>query len=115
MNLLRGKIKGGAKPSFETEGGVALPLVKAPKASDGMPAVYGIRPEHLELGGKGVKAEISVLEPMGSETQVFAKLGGQKIVGVFKQRLKAKPGEMLTLTPQVDAVHLFDATSGQRL
>jgi multiple sugar transport system ATP-binding protein len=115
MNLLKGKIKSGTKPSFVTDDGVTLPLAKAPKASDGMPAVYGIRPEHLELGGKGVKAEVSVLEPMGSETQVFAKLGGQKIVGVFKQRLKAKPGDMLALTPQPGAMHLFDATSGQRL
>jgi multiple sugar transport system ATP-binding protein len=115
MNLLKGKIKGGSKPSFITDGGVTLPLAKAPKASDGMPAIYGIRPEHLELGGRGVKAEVSVLEPMGSETQVFAKLGGQKIVGVFKQRLKVKPSEIITVTPQVDAVHLFDIASGQRL
>jgi multiple sugar transport system ATP-binding protein len=115
MNLLKGKIKGGSKPSFETDGGVSLPLIKAPKASDGMPAFYGIRPEHLELGGKGAKAEVSVLEPMGSETQVFAKLGGQKIVGVFKQRLKAKPGDIITLSPKLDAVHLFDVTSGKRL
>jgi multiple sugar transport system ATP-binding protein len=115
MNMLKGKIKSGAKPSFITDGGVILPLAKAPKASDGMPAVYGIRPEHLELGGKGVKAEVSVLEPMGSETQVFAKLGGQKIVGVFKERLKSKPGDIINVMPRLDAAHLFDATSGLRL
>jgi multiple sugar transport system ATP-binding protein len=115
MNLLKGHIKSGAKPSFITDSGVTLPLASAPKASDGMAAVYGIRPEHLQLGGKGVKAEVSVLEPMGSETQVFAKLGGQKIVGVFKQRLKSQPGDMITLSPQPDAMHLFDATTGMRL
>jgi multiple sugar transport system ATP-binding protein len=115
MNLIKGKIKGGAKPSFITEGGVTLPLATAPKSTDGMSAVYGIRPEHLELGGKGLAAEVSVLEPMGSETQVFAKLGGQKIVGVFKQRLKVKPGETIKLSPQLDAVHLFDVATGKRL
>jgi multiple sugar transport system ATP-binding protein len=115
MNLLKGNIKGGSKPSFMTDGGVTLPLAKAPKASDGMPAVYGIRPEHLELGGKGVAAEVSVLEPMGSETQVFAKLGGQKIVGVFKQRLKVKPGETIMLSPLSGAEHLFDVSSGKRI
>jgi multiple sugar transport system ATP-binding protein len=115
MNLLKGHIKAGARPCFETDSGVTLPLAKVPKVADGRPAIYGIRPEHLELGGKGVKAEVTVLEPMGSETQVFAKLGGQKIVGVFKQRLKTKPGEHLTLMPNPAAVHLFDAASGLRI
>jgi multiple sugar transport system ATP-binding protein len=115
MNLLKGRIKGGSKPSFETEGGVVLPLAKAPKGSDGTDAYYGVRPEHLDISSKGVAAEVTVLEPMGSETQVFAKLGGQKIVGVFKQRLKEKPGDVIRLMPQVEAVHLFDAASGQRI
>ena len=115
MNLLKGKIKGGSKPSFVTDDGIILPISKAPKATYGMPVIYGIRPEHLEINGKGVKAELTVLEPMGSETQVFAKLGTQKIVGVFKQRLKAKPGELLGIAPDPDAVHLFDPTTGRRL
>jgi multiple sugar transport system ATP-binding protein len=115
MNLLKGKIKGGSKPSFVTDDGITLSITKAPKGSDGMPVIYGIRPEHLEINSKGVKAELTVLEPMGSETQVFAKLGTQKIVGVFKQRLKAKPGDLLGLVPDAAAVHLFDASSGRRL
>jgi multiple sugar transport system ATP-binding protein len=115
MNLLKGRIRGGAKPSFETDGGVVLPLAKAPDASDGRPAIYGIRPEHLDLGGKTANAEITVLEPLGSETQVFAKLGGQKIVCVFRERLNAKPGDKLSLAPDPGAVHLFDAESGKRI
>ena len=115
MNLLKGRIAAGKKPAFITDEGISLPLANAPKTADGTAAIYGIRPEHLEIGRNGVSAEISVLEPMGSETQVFAKLGQQKIVGVFKQRLKARPGESMTLVPDVKAVHLFDAASGQRL
>jgi multiple sugar transport system ATP-binding protein len=115
MNLIKGKIRSGAKPSFETEGGCRLPLSTAPKASDGMPAVYGIRPEHIGLAGKGIESQVVVVEPMGSETQLFAKLGGQKIVGVFRERLKAKPGEMISLLPDPDMVHLFNPDSGQRL
>ena len=34
--------------------------------------------------------EVSVLEPTGQETQVFAKLGEQKIVAVFRQRMTAR-------------------------
>jgi multiple sugar transport system ATP-binding protein len=115
MNLLKGTVKAGARPSFVTQDGISLPLAAAPKAADGRQVIYGIRPEHLELGSKGAKAEVTVVEPLGSETQLFAKLGGQKIVGLFRQRLKARPGETLSILPNPDAVHLFDAASGQRM
>jgi multiple sugar transport system ATP-binding protein len=56
-----------------------------------------------------------VVEPTGSETQVFAKVGGYPIVTVFRDRVSARPGETMVLTPNLDAVHLFDAESGKRL
>jgi multiple sugar transport system ATP-binding protein len=115
MNLLKGTIRINGKASFMTEGGVSLPLMSAPAGSDGRPSVYGIRPEHLTLGDGDVKAEVSVVEPTGSETQVFARIGSEKIVGVFRERVSARPGEMLTVTPNVSAVHLFDSATGVRL
>jgi multiple sugar transport system ATP-binding protein len=115
MNLLKGKIRVNGKPSFVTDDGVTLPLVSAPAGADGRSCIYGIRPEHLTLGGDGAKAEVSVTEPTGSETQVFARLGTQKIVGVFRERVSARPGEMIPVTPNVDAVHLFDSATGIRL
>ena len=114
MNLLKGKIRVNGQPKFVTEAGVELPLKSAPAAVDGRPCIYGIRPEHLALGGP-VKAEISVVEPTGSETQVFAKLGDQQIVGVFRERISAEPGAPLPLSPKLDSVHLFDAEKGTRL
>jgi len=116
MNFLKGTIRLGDKPSFMIDGGVSLPLASAPAGSDGRPAVYGIRPEHLTLGGpNGVPAEVSVLEPTGLETQVFAKLGDQKIVAVFRQRMTASPGETLPMTPDATSAHLFDEKTGARL
>src|SRR5580692_6562985 len=112
MNLFKGSIRVNGHPSFVTEGGVELPLKSAPSGSDGRPCMYGIRPEHLALGDGGVKAEVSVIEPTGSETQVFAKLGSEKIVGVFRERISAKPGEMLSIAPNVSAAHLFDSATG---
>jgi multiple sugar transport system ATP-binding protein len=114
MNLLKGAVTIKGKPVFVTEGGVELPLKSAPPNIDGRPCIYGIRPEHLAIGG-GFKAEVSVVEPTGSETQVFAKVGGHPIVTVFRDRLSALPGETLLLSPNLDAVHLFDAESGKRL
>ncbi len=115
MNLIKGTIRAGTKPAFELEGGIKLPLAKVEKSLDGKAAYYGIRPEHLELGKSGAPAIVTVVEPMGSETQLFAKLGDQKIVGVFRQRLDAKPGDKVTLLPDVSAVHLFDAETSQRI
>jgi multiple sugar transport system ATP-binding protein len=113
--LLKGSIRINAKPSFLTEAGVELPLKSVPGGADGRPCVYGFRPEHLSLAGGDFRAEISVVEPTGSETQVFAKLGGQQIVGVFRERIAAQPGDSLSLSPNLDSVHLFDAETGKRL
>ncbi len=114
MNLIKGTIRGKGKPNFETEDGIRLPLAKAPAGSDGRPAIYGIRPEHFTLGG-GVKANVTVTEPTGSETQVFAKLGRNKIVSVFRERISVQPGEELSMVPNPGAAHLFDAETGVRL
>ncbi|HEV7718877.1 MAG TPA: sn-glycerol-3-phosphate ABC transporter ATP-binding protein UgpC [Arsenicitalea sp.] len=115
MNMLKGRIRIASKPMFETEDGTVLPLADVPAGADGRAAVYGIRPEHFSLGGSEVAAKISVIEPTGSETQVFAYLGGQKIVGVFRERVAGAPGEMLPMSPNLAAVHLFDAETGLRL
>ncbi len=53
-----------------------LPLASAPAASDGKPAIYGMRPEHLTLGGP-IEACVAVIEPMGGETQVIASLAAR--------------------------------------
>jgi multiple sugar transport system ATP-binding protein len=114
MNLLKGSVAVNGKPAFVTEGGVKLPLKSAPPSINGRPCIYGIRPEHLAIGGD-FKAEVSVVEPTGSETQVFAKVGGHPIVTVLRDRISAQPGETMLLSPNLDAVHLFDAESGKRL
>jgi multiple sugar transport system ATP-binding protein len=114
MNQFKGTIRGGKKPFFEAADGTKLPLANAPAASDGTPAIYGVRPEHLMLGGK-LDAVITVIEPTGAETQVLATLAGQKIVAVFRERITAKPSETLAISPDLDKVHLFDAGTGQRL
>jgi multiple sugar transport system ATP-binding protein len=116
MNLFNGTIRVNGSPTFVIDGGVSLPLASAPADSDGRRAIYGIRPEHLVLSGThGMPVEVSVLEPTGQETQVFAKVGGQKMVAVFRQRLRAKPGETLPMMPEVGLAHLFDEETGARI
>jgi multiple sugar transport system ATP-binding protein len=93
-----------------------MPLSAAPVASEGQKVVYGIRPEHFLPGGAdGVPVEVVVIEPTGSETQVVVKASGQELVCVFRERISARPGETITVTPDPNLVHLFDETSGKRL
>ena len=115
MNFLNGTIKANGSLAFEGPNGVKLPLASAPANSDGRPAVYGVRPEHFTIADDGAEAEIVVVEPTGSETQVFAKLGGQQVVAVFRERHQFNPGDKVRLKPDPSLVHLFDATNGKRL
>ncbi len=78
-------------------------------------AVYGVRPEHFTIADDGAEAEIVVVEPTGSETQVFAKLGGEQVVAVFRERHQFNPGDKIRLKPDPGLVHLFDETTGKRL
>ncbi|GGH30814.1 ABC transporter ATP-binding protein [Alsobacter metallidurans] len=115
MNFVKGKIRAGAQPSFEADTGGVYPLNTAPAGSDGMPVVYGIRPEHFQLADNGLSAEVVVVEPTGSETQVVAKIGTQELVCIFRERITAKPGETIRIAPDPNLVHVFDAQSGARI
>jgi multiple sugar transport system ATP-binding protein len=115
MNFLKGKVAMNGSAAFEGPMGVKLPLGTAPGDSNGRPAIYGIRPEHFTIADDGAEAEIVVVEPTGSETQVFAKLGGQEVVAVFRERHQFNPGDKIRLKPNPLLVHLFDETSGQRI
>ena len=115
MNFIEGTQKDGAVIAAN---GARLPLAGAMAANDGRAMVYGIRPEHLDLidgGDEGFEAEVVVIEPTGSETQLFARLGGQEIVAIFRERHDFAPGQKIRLKPRAPVAHLFDASSGQRI
>jgi multiple sugar transport system ATP-binding protein len=46
---------------------------------------------------------------------VFAKLGGEEIVAVFRERHQFAPGDRVRLKPDPNLVHLFDEPTGKRL
>jgi multiple sugar transport system ATP-binding protein len=116
MNLLRGSVEmKGAVPYFRGHDGISLPIGGTPRATDGQPVVYGVRPEHFLLTPDGVEAEVVLLEPTGSETQAQLRVAGQNLAGVFRERITAKPGETIRIMPRPDLVHLFDPATGVRL
>ena len=111
MNFLPGRVEAGG---FRAEGGTLWPL--PPGYNDNMPAVYGVRPEHLQLAGPdGVPLLVQVVEPTGSETQVHGRLGGLAVMGAVRERVLARPGDPLAVTTDPALVHLFDPKTGTRL
>jgi multiple sugar transport system ATP-binding protein len=114
MNFLPGTIEAGG---FQAEGGTLWPLPDAAANANGRPAVYGVRPEHLQLShdGAGVPLTVQVVEPTGSETQVHGKLGSLPVMGAFRERVSARPGEPIAVTADPGLVHLFDRETGTRL
>lgn len=105
MNFLRGRSENGA---FHMGGDESLPL----PANMGAVATYGVRPEHISIDPTGpIAAEVELVEPMGSETQVtFRRLGasnGSRIAGLFRERIDLAPGSQVHLRPDPKHVHLF--------
>ncbi len=122
MNFIEGTVRASSAlgvPHVEAANGAKLPLPASSAARDGMPVIYGIRPEHLDMAGDdditGFEADVVVVEPTGSETQVFVRLGKQEIVGVFRERHEFAPGQKVRLRPRGELAHLFDPASGQRV
>ena len=116
MNFLKGKLDGSAAgAAFVSDAGLSLPLGNAPAASDGRPVVLGVRPEHLHAAADGAPVDVSVVEPMGSETQIVAHMGGQELICLFRDRVMPHPGETIRITCDPNLVHLFDPDSGKTL
>jgi multiple sugar transport system ATP-binding protein len=114
MNFIEGRIAADAS-SVETPQGDRLAIGAVPNEAAGRAVVYGIRPEHLELAVDGIPADVAVVEPTGSETQIVARHGCGEIVAAFRERHQVKPGERIHLRPRAEAAHLFDAQTGTRL
>jgi multiple sugar transport system ATP-binding protein len=109
MNVFEGVYRDGAVEAL----GARWPATAA--ADSGQAVKYGIRPEHLHLAGSGIAATVEVVEPMGAETEILAKVGEQTFTLMTHGRSSAGPGERIFLAPQAAHAHLFDAASGRRL
>jgi len=112
MNMMDGRIEGG---SFRSADGTAWPLPPQAAAGDRADVIYGIRPEHFRLDPDGLQAKVQVVEPTGSETQVVLRIGEMHCLGAFRERVSARPGDTLPVSPDPALVHLFDRQTGQRI
>ena len=117
MNFMNGRMaRDNGVAVFVGEGGARLAIGGNVADWDGRPVTVGVRPEHFVIDSeRGAPAEVIVVEPTGSETQVFARYMGREIVALFRDRIDARPGSVIKLSAPPERVHVFDAESGQAL
>lgn len=85
---------------------------------EGQRLILGIRPEAWKLDdGTGIRidAKVEVVELTGPELVVTAYAHGQRIVACLPPRERLEVGQPTALSFSPDAMHLFDADTGQRL
>ena len=120
MNFLDGDLE---QHAFRKDD-IHLPMVGytfgSPQVAD-RPATIGIRPEHVVTGelvpGAPVQAEVTaeLVEPMGADTLVWGRLGGEPFRIRMDGQARVRPGDRLPIGIDPSKASLFDASSEMRL
>ncbi len=117
MNFLPGTLRRNASSTtVELGDGTKLPAPPGSEGADGLPVMFGTRPEHLALVGEGgIATQVAVVEPTGADTFVSCRHSGKELAVVFRDRHAFAPGSTIHLQPDITRAHLFDAGTGRRL
>ena len=113
MNLLRGQANGSR---FSVAGHHLNLPAAAPRAGD---LILGLRPEHAELraaGPQGWPLQVEMVEMLGAERLVYARLG-ESMFTVRVDATLAPPsvGETLSVLMKPEHLHWFDSATQQRV
>ncbi|MGO4327000.1 ABC transporter ATP-binding protein [Cupriavidus sp. 2TAF22] len=121
MNFVPGTLRrqgGTATVEFADGSRVPAPArLDNSAGTDGQRVIYGVRPEHLDLGppGQGLPSRVAVVEPTGANTEVYSRFCETEFISIFRERHNFAAGDILHLVPDHQHTHLFDADSGQAL
>ena len=120
MNFLPGRIDGDRVKV----GDMSVPLggyAFENEASRPADITFGIRPEHLVTGDRltsvpvRTRATIDLVEPMGSDTLVYAKMAGQDVNIRMDGHAVVKAGDEIEVGLDPARMSLFDPKSEKRL
>ena len=86
----------------------------------GKEVTFGIRPEdvefsHQEIPGKTINGHVSVVEPLGSETQVYVSTSKAKVVGKIDPSVIPQPDEKVALIVNMEKARFFDLDTEVRI
>ncbi|MGB8663363.1 MAG: ABC transporter, partial [Serratia inhibens] len=118
MNLLDGIVTPRGDRPGVTCGELWLPLPdKWRQAVPGSKVILGLRPhDFLQVDvSEQPPAQLRLIEITGDVSLLHLTWGGYRLHVQFSGRINAESGQPLWLAPNIAAIHLFDAASGQRL
>jgi multiple sugar transport system ATP-binding protein len=128
MNFFEAKLDrrdGGALVDFGPFQ-LPLPAEKVSALGDhlGKPVYFGIRPEDIHDSAfvrRGVdetaklSANVTVIEPLGSEVYAYVENGGKEMVSRLDPRTGARVGQPLDLVINMGKMHIFDRETEKAL
>ncbi len=125
MNLREATVADGAL-AFDGGGKLPLPRQFRDKVVAGDKVVFGLRPDDLYPRGHGIHSgeasdvhdldlTVTITEPLGNETLVFADFAGQDLVARMLNPKPLKAGERVPMSFDLSQAHLFSAATGQSL
>jgi multiple sugar transport system ATP-binding protein len=123
MNFVRGRVSsGGSTLTLEGDpAATALPIAGEAThgyaALEGRDVIVGIRAEHFSTSGPHQTQLVvtsDVIEPLGSDTLVYFKLGDADMVARVPPATLTAPGRPLVINVDVARIHLFDPETGIR-
>ena len=94
---------------------VTLPRPSGVALRPGQPVKLGIRPEAIRIGGEGSQAEITLIEPTGSETLVHARLDGEPLKILVRERFNGRIHDKVALSFDLTELRLFDSETEQAI
>lgn len=122
MNFLDGKLEKDKGDWHFVVEDVRIPLATYAFEKEPVPgpAVFGMRPEHVAFNsGAGwpftADANVEVVEPMGSDTLVWLKLGKQNFTVRVTSERTPKNADAVSIGFDPMRASLFDAQTGSRL
>ena len=101
---------------------VPAPLRRATAGKGGRRVIVGVRPENLLDPGEvargetsRVTVEVEIVEPLGHEVIIHGRVGDNMLVAKLDPHRAPRMGALVELVVELDALHLFDAETEQRL
>ncbi|WP_316979570.1 ABC transporter ATP-binding protein [Shumkonia mesophila] len=117
INMIPGRLRrAGSQAWVETGQNLRLPVSPQADGLDGQSVLYGVRPETVAVGSKGsVRTRVDLVELVGANLQVFAKVGSQQVCAILDRSNKVTAGDDVWFGFEPQAVHLFDEQTGRRV
>ncbi|WP_206934941.1 sn-glycerol-3-phosphate ABC transporter ATP-binding protein UgpC [Roseococcus thiosulfatophilus] len=115
MNLFPATLEEGGHAARLDTNGLVLPFHDGPRPGPaGRKLTIGVRPEHLTPGQGGLELQVELVEPLGGESVIHARLEDGTEVTAKLPGSSYSDGRLDVIIP-LHTLHVFDGETGKRL